>query len=306
MGTQRLALREPRKSPAQSWISGAPVIRSHSPLLSNGHGLGISDAVISRLLIWGCLLLGVRAASAAPLKFDTLKVGSKVYSNVTIVGANATDLYFTHSQGIMNVKLKYVDDNLKQRFHYDPKAAAEAERQQALDDTVYVNTLASNVVAQALKFALAKEKAGRTSEQSLADPVSEQSLLGKPAPPLEVEKWLGEKPSLKGKSALIAFWEPWSIPCRKTIPQLNALQKRFADKLVIVGVASDSQEEVEGMTDARIEFASALDSKGKLSSAAGVTSIPYVLLLDSQGIVRYQGHPSALDEKKIEPLLPLE
>ena len=60
------------------------------------------------------------------------------------------------------------------------------------------------------------------------------------------------------------------------------------------------------MTDARIEFASALDSKGKLSSAAGVTSIPYVLLLDSQGIVRYQGHPSALDEKKIEPLLPLE
>jgi len=250
--------------------------------------------------------LAFSATAAAPLKFDSLKVGSKVYSNVTIVGANTTDLYFTHSKGITNVKLKYVDENLRQRFHYDPKAASEAEKQQTLDDSIYVSKLASNVVAQAQKIALAKQKASRTSEQSLADPISEQSLLGKPGPAIEVEKWLSEKPSLKGKSALITFWAPWSIPCRRTIPQLNALQKKFIDKLVVVGVTSDSKEEVEAMSDARLEFASALDSTGRLSSAAGVTSIPYVLLLDAKGIVRYQGHPSALDEKKIEPLLPTE
>ena len=262
--------------------------------------------MIFRFINWSWLLLAVCAASGAPIKLDTLKVGSKVYSNVTIIGANATDLYFTHSQGILNVKLKYVDKSLQERFQYDPAAAAEAERQQAVDDAAYLSNLASNLVAEAQKFALAKEKAARTSDQSLADPISEQSLLGKPAPALEIEKWLSEKPSLKGKSALIAFWEPWSIPCRKTIPQLNALQKKFGDKLVVVGVASDSKEEVEAMPDPRIEFASGLDSKARLSTAAGVTSIPYVLLLDPQGIVRFQGHPGALDEKKIEPLLPAE
>src|SRR6266478_3117815 len=123
------------------------------------------QAVILRFLIWSGLLLFGCSLPAAPLKLDFLKVGSKVYSNVTIVGANKTDLYFTHNQGIINVKPKYVDESLKQRFHYDPKAASEAERQQALDDSLYVSALASNVVAQAQKVALAKQKAARTSEQ---------------------------------------------------------------------------------------------------------------------------------------------
>ena len=187
------------------------------------------------------------SATAAPLKLDSLKVGTKVYRNVTVVGANTTDLYFTHSEGIANVKLKYVDESLRERFHYDPKAAAEAERQQTEDDSAYMAGLAAKVVAQAQKAALAAKKAASTSEDSLADPISDQSLLGKAAPELEVEKWLGPKPALKGKFALIAFWAPWSIPCRKAIPQFNALQKRFPEKLVVVGLTSDSQEEVEGM-----------------------------------------------------------
>ena len=108
------------------------------------------------------------SAPAAPLKLDSLKVGTKVYRNVTVVGANATDLYFTHSEGIANVKLKYVDESLRERFHYDPKAAAEAERQQTEDDSAYMAGLAAKVVAQAQKAALAAKKAASTSEDSLA------------------------------------------------------------------------------------------------------------------------------------------
>jgi hypothetical protein len=42
----------------------------------------------------------------------------------------------------------------------------------------------------------AKQKASLGSETGLADPISDRSLLGKPAPALQVDKWLGEKPSL--------------------------------------------------------------------------------------------------------------
>ena len=42
---------------------------------------------------------------AAPVKLDSLTVGSETYSNVTFLGANATDVYFTHSLGIANVNL---------------------------------------------------------------------------------------------------------------------------------------------------------------------------------------------------------
>ncbi len=263
----------------------------------------IHDVILRFIVCTGLLWLAC-SLPAAPLRLDFLKVGSRVYSNVTVVGANTTDLYFTHNQGIANVKLKYVDESLRARFHYDPKAAAEAERQQDAQDSAYQSNLVSIMVAQAQKAAVAAKKAATTSENSLADPISDKSLLGKPAPELQAEKWLGDKPVLKGKFALIAFWAPWSIPCKKAIPQFNALQKKFADRLIIVGLTSDSHEEVEQMTEPKLEFASGIDTKARLSTTAGVSSIPYVLFLDDKGIVRYQGHPSALDEKKLETLLP--
>jgi thiol-disulfide isomerase/thioredoxin len=263
-----------------------------------------THAVISRLSILWSLLFCAWTVTGEPLKYDWLKVGSKVYSNVTIVGANTTDLYFTHSEGIANVKLKYVDENLRKRFNYDAKAAEVAEREQTELDQAYQGVLITKINVQAQKAALAAKKAANTSENSLADPVSDLSLLGKAAPPLDVETWLGDKPILKSKFTLVCFWAPWSIPCRKWIPQLNALQKKFADRLVVVGITSDTKEEVGQMTEPVVEFASGIDTKARMSIASGATSIPYVLLLNPKGIVQYQGHPSALDEKKLESLLP--
>lgn len=241
--------------------------------------------------------------TAAPLKLDYLRVGSRIYSNVVIMGANATDLYFTHNQGIANVKLRSVEESLRKRFNYDPKAAAEAEKRQMEDDTLYQNGLASNLVAQAMQAARAAQRAAATSDESLADPISEHSPLGKPAPDLQVEKWLTQKPLLKGKFVLVVFWAPWSIPCRKAIPDLNALQRRFADRVEMVGLTSDSAEEIAHMPGPGIDFASGVDAKGRLSAAMGVTSVPEVVLLDPKGIVRFEGHPAVLDEKKLQGLL---
>src|SRR5262249_8484589 len=148
----------------------------------------------------------------------------KTYRNVTVMGVNVTDLYFTHDHGIANVKLRNLDSSLQKQFNYDAKAAAEAERQQEEEDLAFQRNSLSNMVVVAQKAIRAAQKAALTSEESLADPVSEKSLLGKPLPKLEVEKWLGPKPVLKGKCALICFWAPWSIPCRKWIPELNSLQ----------------------------------------------------------------------------------
>ena len=260
-------------------------------------------AVISRLVIFNSLLLCTLSVTSAPLKYEWMKIGSKVYSNVTIVGANVTDLYFTHSKGIANVKLKYLDESLRSRFNYDPKAAEAAEKEQTEDHLAYQGQLVAKMNEKVERAALLAKKAASTSENSIADPISESSLLGKPAPPMEVEKWLGAKPDVKGKFVLILFWGPWSIPCKKLIPQFNALQRKFSDRLVIIGLCSDTKEEIEQMTEALSQFACALDSKGRMSMAASVTSIPHVLFLDPNGVVRYQGHPSALDEKRLESLM---
>jgi thiol-disulfide isomerase/thioredoxin len=240
---------------------------------------------------------------AANFTVDLLKAGSRTYTNVTIIGANATDLYFTHSQGISNVKLKYVDVGLQKRFDYDPKLAAEAERQQIDDDSRFQNSIASNLVSQALASATAARKAASSSPDNLADSISSKSLLGKPAPSLEVDKWLGDKPAIQGKCVLLSFWAPWSVPCRRYIPLLNNLHNKYAGRLVVIGLTSDTQAEVDAM-ETKLEFASAIDTKAKLAATLGITSVPSVLLVDAKGIIRYQGHPAALDERILQNLLP--
>jgi thioredoxin-like negative regulator of GroEL len=128
-------------------------------------------------------------------------------------------------------------------------------------------------------------------------------LLGKVAPQLEVEKWLGDKPVLEGKFVLIYVWAPWSIPSHRFIPMLNSIQKRLGPRLVVVGLTSETEADVAQMVEPRIEFASGIDRKGRLCAACGITSVPCVLFLDDKKIVRYLGHPGALDEKRLQALM---
>ena len=263
-----------------------------------------SDARQIRGLFAAIWLLLAWTATAAQVKLDLLVARGLSYTNVTVLSYNATHVFFTCQGGSASVKLRDLEPDLQERFNYDPAAAAGAEKQQAADEARYRESIAANMVAQAQQAALAARRAAATSADSLADPVSDKSLIGKPAPAIEGGKWLGEKPALEGKVVLVVFWAPWSIPCRKYIPVLDGLQKKFAGKLAVVGVTSESEAEVADMAEPKIGFAFMLDPEAKFRATVGVTSVPYVMLVDPQGVVRYQGHPAAITEKQVEGILP--
>jgi thiol-disulfide isomerase/thioredoxin len=247
-------------------------------------------------------LLAVASQAAQPIKFDYLKVGSQTFSNITVVSMNATDVYFTHDKGMSNVKMKYLDPDVQKRLNFDPKAAAAAENEHMREDTSFKNALAAKIPTPAPK----PDDSGKTpvsSEDNIVDPIADGSMLGKAAPTFEIEKWLGEKADIKGKFIILDFWAPWSFPAKKAISQLSALQKKFAQKLAVIAVTSDSQEDVEAMTDPKIDFASAIDEKGKLRSAFHVTTVPTVVLIDPKGVLLYEGHPAALNEKQLQNIL---
>jgi thiol-disulfide isomerase/thioredoxin len=249
------------------------------------------------------LLWGAGSLLAGQMKLDTLTVGPVTYTNVTVLGANTTDLYFTHQAGIGNVKLKYLSSALQKQFNYDPRAAAAAERQRAEDDARYQREIAADA-GRARAAAGPNGNPDEAAEVRLADPIGDHSPLGKAAPAMNVEKWLGDKPALDGKFVLVCFWKPESAACRKWIPELNALQKEFTNQLAVVGLCAASETAVTSMESPKIEFASALDSKAKLGSAVGVTSVPTVLLVDPKGTVRYLGHPAAVTPAALQALLP--
>jgi cytochrome c biogenesis protein CcmG/thiol:disulfide interchange protein DsbE len=134
-----------------------------------------------------------------------------------------------------------------------------------------------------------------------------KSVLGQKAPDFVVDKWLTAQPDTKGKFVLIDFWATWCPPCRKAIPELNAFQKKFGEKLVVIGVSDESDAAVKKLTDPKIEYASAIDQQARMKKKLEVTGIPHCIIIDPQGIVRWEGFPflggHELTEKVIEDIL---
>ncbi len=258
--------------------------------------------MIIRRLVPAVFLVITLSGAAATLNLPVLKVGGVTYSNVTIIGANSTDLYFKHDKGLGNAKLKYLSPDLQKRFNYDPAKAKEAEQKRSEADLQYGDAVASDVASRAQKAAAARASEAVRS-QPLADPVSDKSILGKAAPALAGDQWVGPKPELDGKCMLVVFWEPWSPASLEAVANLGVLQKQFTNKLVVVGVSTNSTAELGKMDSPKVAFALASDSGGKLGAAAGITSIPSVLLVDAKGVVRYAGHPAALTDKYLKALL---
>ena len=134
-----------------------------------------------------------------------------------------------------------------------------------------------------------------------------KSYLNKKAPEIVVEKWLSEKPNTEGKFILIDFWATWCRPCRAFISELNSYSEKFSDNLVIIGISKETEEKVNTMSEPIIKYYKAIDTKGVMYSELEIKGIPHVILIDPDGIVRWEGFPALsgyeLTEKVIADII---
>ncbi len=124
--------------------------------------------------------------------------------------------------------------------------------------------------------------------------LSATNLQGKPLPGggLGQEKYLTDKPDREGKVTVIDFWATWCGPCVAAMPHLDTLQKEHKDDVVVMGLSSESEDKVKSfLAKKKHEYTQAIDLNGRLNNAMGVRGIPHIVVLSSDGVIRWQGHP---------------
>ena len=270
--------------------------------IGRGHQAGLPP-LLGRLLLTSLLAVGGVARGDGE-KLATLKAGDDTYTDVTVTSVTATDIYFSHRLGLGNAKLKSLEPELQKRFHYNPARAAAQEKQQAEAQARYTQALKDAKPAPRPKVPMeAPESPPGASDEVEPHEISAKSFLNRPSPSIEADKWLTPPPSLAGKFLLVDFWATWCGPCRSSIPRLNYFADRFKDNLVVIGLSDQTEQEVRKMTEPQIGYAIAVDPQHRASKAFGVERIPHAVLVDPKGIVRFEGHPGYLDDKKLEKLL---
>lgn len=112
------------------------------------------------------------------------------------------------------------------------------------------------------------------------------------------EIWLSE--NYNGKPVLIVFMGSWCPWCKKTIPALNQIGGKYADRIEIVGAFMDSTPGT--VNDVAAEHGlkvKALFNAGEVAEGLGVEGLPHAILFDKKhrAIKMWEGYnPSFAQE----------
>ncbi|MEE2755087.1 MAG: TlpA disulfide reductase family protein [Myxococcota bacterium] len=119
--------------------------------------------------------------------------------------------------------------------------------------------------------------------------------LGSMAPDFKTQTLTRQAVSLdqyKGQVVVLDFWATWCAPCRKTLPALQILHKRYqnSDRVQILSVSIDSAPNLARYVGAfmkqnQYSFPVILDPSRALASRYKVKTVPTMVVIDKSGAV---------------------
>jgi cytochrome c biogenesis protein CcmG/thiol:disulfide interchange protein DsbE len=136
------------------------------------------------------------------------------------------------------------------------------------------------------------------------DPAPEFTLAGIDGKPVTLA-------GAHGKVILLNFWATWCGPCRAEIPDLVELQNKYKDRLQILGlvVDDDDQDAIKELAEKfGINYPVAIATDDIRFKYGGIAALPTSFLLDSEGriVQKHEGlRDPLLYETEIRALLEL-
>ena len=114
--------------------------------------------------------------------------------------------------------------------------------------------------------------------------------------------------TLKGRVVLVDFWATWCVPCRKSMPELQALHDKYDERgfgVVGISIDEDGPAKVKKfVASKKIRYPIALDTaKSPVWDRFHVKSVPAAFLLDRDGRIVAQWTGVPVDAKELETKL---
>lgn len=146
------------------------------------------------------------------------------------------------------------------------------------------------------------QESGSAPESELA---LGQSHPGFSLPDLGGERVEAER--FAGRAMLVNFWATWCAPCRREMPVLQAASRQYGDSLAVVGIALDDPDPVAAFVEELgIEYTilvgqdEVLDVQSEWGNRVG--AMPYTVLVDGEGMVRWRHYGEVTAEELDEAL----
>lgn len=124
-------------------------------------------------------------------------------------------------------------------------------------------------------------------------------------PPFSVTDLDGKQmssPDWKGKVVLINFWATWCGPCRAEIPDLVALQDKYKNQVIVIGISED-EGPVESVrkfaTQYKVNYPIAMTTPEMQKLFPGISALPTTFMLDKDGRIA-QKHVGLLRARETE------
>src|SRR5690606_7830511 len=98
---------------------------------------------------------------------------------------------------------------------------------------------------------------------------------------------------LRGEVVLVNIWATWCEPCKREMPELQALADEYGeDGLRVIGVSLDiggyNERFAVFASDLGVEFTLVRDEPGDFQKAFRTSGVPETILIDRAGNIAYQ------------------